>query len=394
MALLEKHLNILDYTLAGLWRKKGKNAAVVTVFAAVIFMLASFQLVGSALTAFSRNVLLTAPEITVQRLVAGRQESLPLAYAEKLRRIYGIREIAPRIWGYYFDERNGANYTVQGMDPAAATARTLAASLGSGRFLPGEAAGEVVLGQGVAEALDLQGRTVFSFFRPDLSLKSLVVTGGFSPASAMLTHDLVAMSLADARDLFRLPADQATDLLVSVANPKEIANIAKKIAEQLPDCRVLTRNQIQKTYQVIFGWRSGFASICLLTALAAFVILSWDKASGMSPEEKREIGILKILGWETADVLASRFWEGFILAAVAFLVGFLLAYAHVLYFDASLFAPMLIGWSVIKPPLHLVPQVHLADILLLASFSVLPYLAATVIPAWRSAAIPPESAVR
>lgn len=394
MAVFEKHLNILDYTLSSLWRKKGKNGAVVVVFAAVIFMLASFHLVGSALTAFSKNVLVTAPEITVQRLVAGRQESIPLEYIDRLKGIFGIRMIAPRIWGYYFDERNGANYTVLGIDPRATTSEALASALEQGRFLPGEVQGDVVLGQGVGQALNLQDRKVFSFFRPDLSLKSLSVAGSFSPSSSMLTHDLVAMSLDDARDLFLLPPAQVTDLLVSVANPKEIANIAKKIAEHLPDCRVLTRNQIQKTYQVIFGWRSGFASICLLTALASFVILSWDKASGMSPEERREIGILKILGWETADVLAARFYEGLLLSGIAFSLGFLLAYAHVLYFDASLFAPMLIGWSVIKPPMHVVPQVHLSDILLLASFSVLPYLAATVIPAWRCAALPPESAVR
>ena len=45
-------------------------------------------------------------------------------------------------------------------------------------------------------------------------------------------------------------------------------------------------------------------------ALFAFIILAWDKATGLSAEEKREIGILKAVGWETSDILLMKFWEG------------------------------------------------------------------------------------
>jgi ABC-type lipoprotein release transport system permease subunit len=156
---------------------------------------------------------------------------------------------------------------------------------------------------------------------------------------------------------------------------------------------VVTRPQIHKTYNVVFGWRSGFGSICLLAALAAFIILAWDKASGLSPEERREIAILKILGWQTADILALRFWESFLVAAGAFVAGCILAFIHVTFFHASLFKPILLGWSVIAPPFRLAPEIVLADLLLIFCFSVLPYLAATVIPAWRCAIVPADSAI-
>jgi len=394
MALLEKHINLLDHALSSLWRRKGKNGAIVAVFTVVIFLLASFQLVTGALTTFSQKVLVAAPEITIQRMVAGRQESIPLASIEKIKEIFGIRSIQPRIWGYYFDETNGANYTVMGVPADAPGNEHLQETL-SGEtesFFPGK--GEVLLGKGVLEALDLQGRKIFSFFRPDLTLKSLSLAGVFNSQHSMLTDDLAVMNLEDARDLFLVPQDRATDLLVTVANPSEINNIAKKIADTLPASRVLTRKQIQKTYQVIFGWRSGFASVLLLSSLVAFIILAWDKASGLSPEERREIAILKILGWETADILTVRFWEAMLVAGASFFIGCSLAYAHVLFFDGSLFSPLMIGWSVVRPPAQLIPDIHLADILLLLSFSVLPYLAATVVPAWRCASVPPDSVVR
>jgi len=392
---LEKQVNILDFSLSSLWRRKLKNIGIMLVFSAVIFLLASFQMLTGALSDAASTVLVHAPEITIQRISAGRQEAIPLDYVDKLSKIFGIRAIVPRIWGYYFDESNLANYTVMALDTGKMElADKLDLTLSQGRFPGSGESGTVVIGRSIHNILGLEERRIFSLFRPDLSLKSLEVVGRFSQQTDLLTNDLIVMNLTDARDLFAIPTTMVTDLCVYITNPTEVDNIAKKIALLLPDTRVLTRSQIQKTYQVVFSWRSGFASICLLTALVAFGILAWDKASGLSPEERREIGILKILGWETADILAIRFWESFLVSALAFILGCTTAYIHVAFFDASLLKPVMLGWSVIHPSFKLLPAVAVADLLLIFSFSVLPYMAATVIPAWRCSTVPADSVIR
>ena len=48
--------------------------------------------------------------------------------------------------------------------------------------------------------------------------------------------------------------------------------------------------------------------------MLAFAILAWDKASGLSAEEKREIGILKAIGWETGDIIRMKLWESLLIA--------------------------------------------------------------------------------
>ena len=393
MSGLAKHLNILDYSLASLWRRRLKNMSILVVFTGVIFLVASFQMVTQALTEKAELALRSAPEITLQKMSAGRQVAIPLHYAQKLSSLYGIRDIVPRIWGYYFDELQGANYTVMGID----VRRMPLADKLQLTLQEGEAGldqrGGVVVGNSVKGIIDIKGGNLLTLFRPDLSLVSFTVNGVFKQETGILTDDLIAMHIDDARSLFDIPENMATDLCVYVTNKSEISTIAKKIAALLPDTRVLTRNQINKTYQVVFGWRSGFASVCLLTALTAFVILAWDKASGLSPEEKREISILKILGWETSDILGIRFWEGFLVSGLAFIIGCTLAYIHVIFFQASLFRPMMIGWSVIFPSLKLAPSFDAANFLLIFCFSVLPYLAATIIPAWRSASVPADSAL-
>jgi len=392
---LEKQLNILDFSLSSLWRRKLKNLGIMLVFSLVIFLLGSFQMLTGALTNSADAVLDNTPEITIQKMSAGRQEAIPVAYIEKLQSIFGIRAIIPRIWGYYFDESNLANFTVLALDHnSMPSGDKLNLTLAYGHFPKTTEPGTAVIGRSIQEVLDLGKRRIFSLFRPDLSLKSFQVVGLFSEQTDLLTNDLIVMDIEDARDLFAMEESVVTDLCIYVANPNEIETIAKKISALLPDTRVLTKTQIQKTYQVVFSWRSGFASICLLSALVAFAILAWDQASGLSPEERREIGILKILGWETGDILAVRFWESTLVSTLAFVIGCTAAYIHVAFFDASLLKPVMVGWSVIHPPFKLLPSVTLADLLLIFAFSVMPYLAATVIPAWRCSTVPPDSVIR
>jgi ABC-type lipoprotein release transport system permease subunit len=178
-----------------------------------------------------------------------------------------------------------------------------------------------------------------------------------------------------------------------VVNPAEIDTVARKISENIDGSRIITKRQVAKTYRAAFGWRSGVGLACLFGAIAAFVILAWDKASGLSPDQRREVGILKAVGWQTGDVMTLRFWESVVVSLSAFVLGYGLAWLHILFFNGMLYRPVLLGWSVLRPPLTLMPVLRIDDLLLIFSLSILPYLAATVIPAWHSAMVRPDSVV-
>lgn len=390
---LRRQLSLLDYSLGSLARKRAKNFGILIVFTQVIFFFSSFLLMSRGLTELATNVLQHAPDITVQQMAAGRQVPLMADATDRLEGIWGIRSVAPRIWGYYFDEKNGANYTVVGLDLAQGSLPGFAGQHIRGELPVAGSLREVVISEGVRESMGLGERKSFSMFRPDLKMVSFTTKGVFEKDTAAVTSDLLLVSLAAARELFAMDAEQITDLLVYVGNPREIDTIAAKIADRLPGTRVLTRDQILKTYSVVFGWRSGFGSFCLLASLAAFAILAYDKASGLTREDMREVGILKVLGWQTADVMAVRFWESALVSLTAFLAGYGLAWFHILWGQGTLFKPLLLGWSVLRPELVIGPPVLLEDLLLILSFTVLPYLLATVIPAWRSSVVRPDTVV-
>ena len=389
---IQQQLNILDYALYSLWRKKGRNCIVFLVFSGVIFLLASFQFMTASLTRTASLLLRDVPDITVQQLSAGRQVFLSANSLGKLDTIFGISSLQPRIWGYYFDERNGANYTVIGCSAPASELRS-DLLLEGGHYPQAGEKGAVVLGAAVSKNLALGGRKNFSLFRPDLTQISLHRVGVFRSSVNLLTADFLLMSLEDARDLFSMPEGVYTDLLVQVANPTEIETIAAKITDSIPGSRVVTAEQIHKTYETVFSFRSGFGAVCLLASLAAFVILAFDKGLGFSGEEQKEVGILKMLGWQTGDIMRLRFYESLATAAAAFGLGLSLAWAHMLFFDGALFRPVFLGWSVLRPSFDIVPYLQGRDILLLFAFSVLPYLAATIIPAWRASIVRADSVV-
>ncbi len=373
---IDRQRNILDFTLSSLLRRKRKNAALILVYTLVVFSLSSVLFFSQSLKKEAGIILKEAPEMVIQRIVAGRHEQIPTNYIAKIEDIRGITEIKARLWGYYYDPVTGANFTLIVNEDS------------------GLSRGTIEIGAGVSEVrLAFEGDTI-EFRAYDGEIFELEVGNILSPESSLVSADLIVISEEDFRRLFNTPSDRATDLILRVANRRELPTIALKIAERLPDTRQILIDEILRTYDAVFNWRSGLMIVILSGALLAFIIFAWDKASGLSAEEKREIGILKAIGWETSDVILMKFWEGLVVSLSAFLTGILLGYVHIFLTQAKLFAPVLKGWAVLYPSFKITPFIDGALIASLFFFTVVPYTAATIIPSWKAAIIDPDSVMR
>lgn len=228
----------------------------------------------------------------------------------------------------------------------------------------------------------------------DGSIIDLEIKRRLSPETELVSSDLILVSERDFRRLFGTSEHYATDLVLKVRNPKELLTIALKIAERLPDTRQILRDEILRTYDAVFNWRGGMMIVILAGAMLAFVIFAWEKASGLSLEERREIGILKAIGWETSDVIVMKFWEGVVISLSSFLIGLLLAYAHVFFTSSVLFESALKGWSVLYPKFKIIPSIDISQLAALFFLTVVPYTVTTIIPSWRAATVDPDSIMR
>jgi putative ABC transport system permease protein len=375
-AWLERQRYVLDFTLASLLRRKAKNLSLLGVYALVVFALASVLFFTRALREQAALALRGAPELVVQRVSAGRHDLAPARYVEALAGIRGVAEARGRLWGYYWDPIGRANYTV----------------LVPERFWGGE--GEVVLGPGVARLRGVAAGDRFPVRTHDGEVLQLAIREVAPAAADLVASDLVVLGERDFRRLFGVEEGRFTDVAVSVRNEREVATVAQKATKLLPDARAITRAEMVRTYASIFDWRSGLVVAVLAAAVLAFVIVAWDKASGLSAEERREIGVLKAIGWETSDVLLVKAWEGAVISVTAFGVGLLAAYAHVFVGRAFLLRPALEGWSGLYPDLDLVPFVSGLQVATLFALTVVPYTVATIVPSWRAATVDPDAVMR
>jgi len=373
---IEKQRSILDFTLSSLMRRKAKNISLLLVYSLVVFVLGSAMFFTQAMKREASLILKEAPEMVVQRIMCGRYEPISLDYLNKIRKIRGVISADFRLWGYYYDPAAGSNYTL--MVP---------------RNKP-PLRGNIIIGNGIARNRMLFREDILSFRGYNGLNHNFIVEDIMSYESELLSADLILISEEDFRDFFGLPSEVATDIVATVRNQKELITIANKISELLPDTRPIIRDEMIRTYDAVFDWRGGILIVLVSMALLSFVIFAWEKASGLSAEERREIGILKAIGWETSDVIAIKTYEGAIVSFFSFCTGLLLAYGHVFFSSAFLFAQALKGWSVLYPDFRITPYIDPYQVAVLFLLTVVPYTVATVVPSWRSAIIDPDSVMR
>lgn len=376
---LRRQRYFLDYSLASMARHPGRYGMVFGVYALLILLLTSVLLYSEALDREAQKLLAEAPSAVVQRGLAGRHAPIPATHIAELQGIRGLQLVEGRLWGYYFDPVVQANYTVI-VPPATAGAAP--------------AVGEMHLGASLALARGADVGDIMTFRRMDGERVGLRLSALLPASSNLVTGDLMLMAEADFRAVFGVPEGYYTDLALHIANPREVANIAARVLERLPDVRIILREDMQRTYAAIFDWRGTLVLLPWLGSLLAFAILAWNQAAGLSAEERRTIGTLKAIGWETRDILRMKLFEGLSLSLLAYSVGSIAAYWHVFGTGAALFTPVLQGWSVLSPAFSLTPSLTPGPFITVAMLTVLPYTAATLLPAWRAATLDPDQVLR
>lgn len=387
---------MLRFAFESLLRRGGKNLAILTVFTLIILLLSSILMITGSLKKELDSTLDALPDITVQQLQAGRQVALAADMIYTIADIPGVQSAQERVWGYYYFQNAGVNFTVMGVDfflPAytdaiqkAVDAFDIETHLGT-NFM--------IVGNGVEETLrENYYSDYFNFIQSSGEITKVHLAGTFKGASVLVTNDVILMPVTLARTVLEMEDGVATDIVVTVPNPLEVATVAQKIKEHYPATRVIAKEDIRSSYQNIFDYKSGIFLALFITVFLAFFILVYEKASGLGADERREIGILKAVGWRIDDVIRLKLTENALIAFSAFLLGVMLAAGYVFLLGAPLLIDLFSGYSILKPapvlPLHIDP--YTIGLVFLATVPI--YIAAVIIPSWRAAVIDSDEVMR
>lgn len=382
---------LFAYALGAMARRSGRNIAIAVGLAVVVLAFATVLFTSEGLRAMSQRYAREAPSLTVERLVAGRASLVDVADAARIASIPGVQSATPRVWGYLYLAALEANVTIVSSHGAGALASAGADEL---------ADDETILGSDVAHSLGLRrgdrvAMTVAESTQGEVPIpRVLHVRSVLEPRSALLAGDLVLVNDATARALLDVPADRATDLAVDVFPPEESGVVAAAIVDTLHGARVIDRESLGRSFELTFDARAGLLAATLVPALLALLLLAWERLTGLSDEERREIGVLKAIGWTTSDVLWARLSEAAMVAVFGSALGLLLAYIHAFVLGAPLLAPALFGWSNMRPALVIAPATDPMELVMLFAAVVVPFAGISVVPAWRAANVDPDRLLR
>ena len=383
---------IVEYAINSLLRQKYKTIFIALVFTMLVFLLSSLFFITNSIKYELQQTLETLPEITVQKIKAGRHYDIDVSTIDEILDIHGVSGAVARVWGYYYFENAGVNFSLVGIDEYEEQYKKSFVEVASKLdFIKPS----MIVGEGVRRVMDKNYyKEYFNFIKPDGSLMRVDIGTTFKAQSELESNDVIVMSKDNVREIFDIDESKATDIVVHVANFNEVATVASKIKLLYPDTRVITKDDLKISYQNIFDYKSGIFLALFSVSLFTFFIIIYDRVSGLSSEQKREIGILKAVGWRVDDVLKEKFYEGFIVSIFSYLVGITLAFGFVYILKAPLLQNIFIGYSQLKTSFNLPFVFDIQTLALIFFLSVPIYIAAIIIPSWRSATLEADEVIR
>ncbi|RLA83461.1 MAG: ABC transporter permease [Epsilonproteobacteria bacterium] len=386
------NIYLIEYALGSIIRQGHKSLFIAIVFTFLTALLTSIFFITNSIKYELNTTVDALPQIIVQNTKASRVAEIDVSSTDKLLDIPGINSVNARVWGYYYFANAGVNFTLVGIDEFEEQySDTLEGVVKKGDF---NSSG-MYIGSGVRDILNSSYyKEYFNFIKPDGKIKKVEILGQFDSDTELESNDMIVMSKDTLREIFGIEESKATDIVVKVANVEEIGTVALKIEQMFPNTRVITNDDMKLSYENIFNYKSGIFLALFVIAIFTFFIIIYDKMSGLSSEQKREVGILKAIGWRVEDVLKEKFYESLILSLFAYILGVILALSYVYILNAPLLRDIFIGYSDLKPTFEISFILDFQTLFLVFFLSVPIYIAATIIPSWKVATLEADDVIR
>jgi ABC-type lipoprotein release transport system permease subunit len=323
---------------------------------------------------------------------AGSSVPLPMEDLERFGALEGVARVVPRIVGrtYVVDRV----ITVVGLPADTMPPPTV--GLNQGETIA--KSGDVLVGSSIRRKYDLEPGTDFRF--PIQPRKSFHVAGVFSSDCTLWSSSVVFMSIEDAADLFGLEG-KVTDFLV-YAEPERAFLVDMRLQEEeksrrfgpLNDIRVQSRQLVERYLHRGFNTRMGiftaFYTVAFALAIPALLIVS---GFGWA-DRRREVGMLRVVGWQSSEIMEMVAWENLVLSLMGACMAFLISFVWIRLLNGLFIAQFFIAETGLVPDFT-VPSRFLPLPLFFAFLvSLLLTMTGSLYNTWRLSTIAPAEAIR
>jgi ABC-type lipoprotein release transport system permease subunit len=226
---------------------------------------------------------------------------------------------------------------VMGLDPQREeTVSTLPGRIRSGRFLEAEGSNEIVLGERLAQVLDVGVGDELLLYSVAYSLESAYdlfrAVGLMGLPNAELDRGLALISLADAQAFF-VYGDRLSEIAIRAQDAGASSDLAEELGLSLDPKRAEAHpwQEVMPdlAQSVVLDKAGMYGMIGILVVVVSFGIFNTILMAVL--ERKREFGVVLALGLRPRAIFRIVYIESILLAGVGLVLGLLIAIPLALY---------------------------------------------------------------
>ena len=339
----------LEWRLAwrNVWRNPRRTGLTVaaTVFAVALLVMASAlstgmwdKIIDDTVGMASGHVTLTGPNYLEDRTLE-QFTYLDATLQARLEENPAVAGFAPRVnaFGLLSQGDVTRGVMVMGLDPQREeTVSTLPNRIRSGRFLEAEGSNEIVLGERLAQVLDVGVGDELLLYSVAYSLESAYdlfrVVGLMGLPNAELDRGLALISLADAQAFF-VYGDRLSEIAIRAQDAGASSDLAEELGLSLDPKRVEAHpwQEVMPdlAQSVVLDKAGMYGMIGILVVVVSFGIFNTILMAVL--ERKREFGVVLALGLRPRAIFRIVYIESILLAGVGLVLGLLVAIPLALY---------------------------------------------------------------
>ncbi|MCT7540284.1 FtsX-like permease family protein [Aliarcobacter cryaerophilus] len=372
-----------------LHKQKTKYISIFILATLTIFLLSTVIFIKSSLQNEILKTLESHNDFIIQREFGGRIFDIENQLEDRLRNIYGVKNITKRVYGRYKFLSEDVYFTIIGVDFSNLNKELK--NLG----LQNISKDEMIVGFEVDNLLKKYKYTnYYDFFLPNNEIKKVKIAKVLEKESNIISSDIIILDINLARDILGINRDFSTNIAFDVPNELERANIKQKLQRLDLELNIIQKEDILKKYETIFNYKGGVFLILYLVVLFAFIMILYQRYSQVSINERKQIAIFKAIGYSVRDIIKIKMSENFVVAFASYLFGVLLAYFFVFILNAPILKNIFIDFSNIKNDFIIYPYIEFSTFVTLFLFFMVLFLSSVLIPVWKISAINPYESLR
>lgn len=370
-------------------KHKSKHFAIFLISIFIVFLTSSILFIKNSLQQEISEALENQSDFIVQKTIANKIKDIDTSLIDKFYEINGVSKVTQRVYGQYYFMPENVYFTIIGIDFFEETTnqdlKELLNFLNISKFLEKDS---MIIGNGVKKVFDKYAYfDSYDFKLENENSKNIKIFKDLPKEANLIANDLIIMDINIAKKILDIKPDFATDIVLDVPNPLERQNVKEQILLKESNIRILQKDELKKEYENMFNYKGGIFLILFIVVIFTFILVLYQRYSMISSNDKREIGILKAVGWSIKDIIKLKIIENFIVAFMAFIIGVIFAYIFVFILQAPVLKNIFIGFSNIKNDFILNENIRISNLITLFLFFMVPFLSAVLIPVWKIAVI-------